>query len=325
MAMVYSGSRRPARRFFGIVGVASSLLALFWLMVWSRDDQHLPAAAETSINYGSMSNEPSIDWDKTFVPKEHFSSTTRFLFIAGLGGVGHHGWLAALKKGEVCRSAYDAEKALKELWFGKDTLADEFAQNFKDILASTKESIERSDQGGGVICLNVRLAGGHMFSYPESNDPKHHPNVYTLALLAEEVGVDLRIVVQHRHPAPQLVSLSVHRNFLPLPSQAHQMTNQAAMLNSQLSLIDPQFFVCAGFDSLGDLRYTVEEHVIGSMVTVPPHRLSTAIQEYYRANIDDPNLAWSEIAKQKDGQNLKIKILEMNAYYSHLKESICPK
>ena len=164
-----------------------------------------------------------------------------------------------------------------------------------------------------------------MFSYPENNSLKHHPNVYTLALLAEEVGVDLRILVLHRHPAPQLVSLSIHRNLFPLPNQAHQMTNQAALLNAQLDLIDPRFFVCTGFDSVKDLRTVIEEHIIGGMTTVPERKLSTAIDKHYRGNIDDPDVAWAEISDHMDGKKLKPKIMEMDAYYSHLKDAICPR
>ena len=291
-------------------------MATFWVMVIQVPSD--PADNEHHLK--RTPNVPSPQWNNNYVPKNQYSSTTRFLFVAGLGGVGHHGWLAILKKGEVCRSAYDAELALKELWFGKDLLADDYAQEVKRILASTKESV-----GGGLICLNVRLSGGHMFSYPDNNSLKHHPNVYTLALLAEQVGVDLRILVQHRHPAPQLVSLSIHRNFLPLPAQAHQMTNQGALLNAQLDLIDPNFFVCSGFDSVKDLKTVIEEHVIGGMTTVPEHKLSTAIDEHYRGYIDDPDMAWTEIMEQIDSQKLKVKVLEMDAYYSHLKDTICQR
>jgi len=285
----------------------------------------------------------SVEWNQTsFVPKQQFSTTTRFLFVAGLGGTGHHGWLAVLKKSGVCRGSFKAEQALKELWMGQDLRADDHAARVQEILTQTKEYVERrtTSGSGGIVCLNAVLPGGHLFSYPENNSPRHHPNVYTLARLAEEVGIDLRLVVLHRHPAPQLVSLSVHRQFLALPGQAHQMTNQGALLNAELLLLDPQFYVCAGFDAVWDLRHVIAEHVAGGMVTttatttdagvVPsPDEannsllLSKSIKEHYRARMDDPRQAWSEIHKFKDGQKIQIKLVEMHAYYSYLKDIVC--
>ena len=83
-----------------------------------------------------------------------------------------------------------------------------------------------------------------MLSYPTSNNVIHHPNIYTLIQVANDISstisstttkeeeeendtsykIDVRLLVVHREPTTQLVSLSINREFLPLDLESIQMS-----------------------------------------------------------------------------------------------------
>jgi len=89
-------------------------------------------------------------------------------------------------------------------------------------------------------------------SYPNFGGPSkplHHPDMQTLAMLAEQARVDLRILVVSRDARDTLVSTSVHRlgEFPPWHEEAAVLGNAAAALAAELALVDPRFLVCARF------------------------------------------------------------------------------
>ena len=315
-------------------------LCLGAFVVWQKTDPVLldPAAVQNASNQKrpkilkGNSNRPSVAVSKTT-----YSNKVRFVFFAGLGGTGHHGWKQTLEASRLCQPPSKAiGKALHDFWWDRDEHADTHARTLGKLLkmlaAQEPAEGESSSPSSKLYCLNC-LAYGSMMSYPNFNDPTHHPNVLTLAHVAELARVDLRIVVLHRHPTNQLVSLCLHRTFLPLAEESHQMANQAAFLNAQLEQIDPQFFLCVGYDQVLFHRSAIQEFVTGGLSLSVGYNennhnnttmtLSQALQAEYKPRTDDPAVALQEILAQENGQEIRIKIEEMEIYYQHLKNVIC--
>jgi hypothetical protein len=240
------------------------------------------------------------------VPKVHTSNKARFLFVAALGGTGHHGWHQVLQDG-VCERALEAENAMRSLWFGINNQADHNAALLQFALQQAAANATAST----LYCLN--LVGGSMLSYPNGNNPRHHPNVFSLAVIAERAQVDLRVLVLHRHPAPQLVSLSIHRHFMDLAAEAQQMATQGAVLNGQLQSIDPSFYHCSGFSSL-DVQ-AINTHILGGMGFGDV--LKRSVERNYRISVDNVTAAMKEMSEHET-TGIDIKIDEMVVKYQQL-------
>jgi hypothetical protein len=322
------------------VGAGLSFFVVgFVIADWNQLDEKVKApATEKSVSFLSEGVAPAcaIAANLTMrtthaVTKKTYSNRVRFIFIAGMGGTGHHGWDMVLTEGNVCVRSVRLERAIRNLWWGNDVAADRFAERVgKCLVALTTQAMR--GKGSVVYCLN---AIGHprlMYSYPNSNSPRHHPNVYSLAKIAEEVKVDLRIIVIHRAPAPQLVSLSINRNFLSLPEEAHQMSNQGALINSQLHAIDPRFFVCVGHTDVVSERKMLQHHLFGEMMFASWNNnsdistiLSSAILKHYHAKDDNIAEKLKTIRNQSDGGMIQTKLDEMEVYYNYLVKELCPR
>ena len=89
-------------------------------------------------------------------------------------------------------------------------------------------------------------------NYPGPDKALHIPDVRLLAKLAEQAGLDLRILVLVRKADEILRSTVYHRNFGTESRQASILGLAAATLTSQLQLIDPRFFVCVNMSQSHD-------------------------------------------------------------------------
>lgn len=109
-----------------------------------------------------------------------------------------------------------------------------------------------------MVLLNT-LAGERMMSYPTGNGPMKvlmTPDIRILAKLAEEAGVDLRVIVLSRGYGDIFRSTRIHRHFGSNDVvQTKDLTVNAAMLASQVQLIDPAFVMCVRYNDLGDLGW----------------------------------------------------------------------
>merc|ERR1719263_332019 len=114
---------------------------------------------------------------------------------------------------KACITHPAAETSLRQLWYGDDGSVDLF---YDQLVAALRETTEHHVRTGTkqLYCLNI--IQGSMLSYPDRNSKRHHPDLVSLANAASDASADLRIIVMHRDPAPMLVSLSLHRNLLPL-------------------------------------------------------------------------------------------------------------
>lgn len=94
-----------------------------------------------------------------------------------------------------------------------------------------------------------------MMSYPNfggSLKPVRHPDVALLATLAEDAGVDLRVVAIIRDPVKVMVSTTVNRHFNGFALQVRILRDNQMVMLQQLREIDPRFFVCHDYD--GDIK-----------------------------------------------------------------------
>lgn len=216
----------------------------------------------------------------------------RFVFFAGLGGSGHHGWQAVMQGEKLCEQHVQAETHLRNLWYGEDSLADVSYTLLKNEFVST---VQRTKDKAKLYCLNVMVET--MMSYPDQNSKIHHPDLISLTRAAAETAVDLRIVVMHRDPAPSLVSLSLHRGFISAPEEAQQMGNQAAILSAQLQSIDSSFYMCTAYTDVYDQAETLAQWLVGDFDYIPVGLFSLAIRKHYRDAIDDVKGAHLEIGR----------------------------
>lgn len=91
-----------------------------------------------------------------------------------------------------------------------------------------------------------------MMSYPNYGGPNkaiRHPDVHLLARLAEEAGVDLRVVVIIRDPTSVMVSTTINRQFNKFHVQLRMLADNQAVLLQQLREIDRRFWACHDFDA----------------------------------------------------------------------------
>ena len=163
--------------------------------------------------------------------KKTVDAPARFLFIAGLEGSGHHSlsnmFAMCVRRRVLCRH----DRELGQLLHGNRSHPTGIfvygRQAAADIAALRKRFFARlqhlrdapRDRGAPVLyLLNVNADGATipdagMMSYPNFGPPDkvlHHPDMQTLATMAEAAGADLRVLVVLRGARETLVSTSVH-------------------------------------------------------------------------------------------------------------------
>ena len=100
-----------------------------------------------------------------------------------------------------------------------------------------------------------------------------HPDLRALARVAEEAGIDLRVLVLSRDAFDIALSTKVHRSLDRTDSkadsvyQAQVLSQNAAALAAQLKLIDPAFTMCLPYTSLGDAEWWSQQRCRGGHAT----------------------------------------------------------
>jgi len=245
---------------------------------------------QTRISATDMMDESRVELPSIYQPVQRPSTNNfaRFVFFAGLGGTGHHGWHATMAHSGACTTHPEAESRMRKLWYGDDGSVDLY---YDQLVAELRKTTEHHVKTGTkqLYCLNT--IKGSMLSYPDCNSKRHHPDLVSLARAAADADADLRVVVLHRDPAPMLVSLSLHRELLPLAEEAQQMGNQAAILYAQLASIDPQLFLCAPFTGVVQRADQISNFVVGGL----GESFADAIREHYLSKDDDVAAAREKI------------------------------
>ncbi|KAL3932426.1 MAG: hypothetical protein SGPRY_000712 [Prymnesium sp.] len=199
---------------------------------------------------------------------------TRFVFVAGLEGTGHHAvgamWRAC---GAIC--THD-QQLTSMLWNGKEQaksamlvgtvvaedvsardVAEDYEHRRKAFISRLR--LVRRKHPGKLVLLNcfktdLIVQTGEM-SYPNfggEDRPIHNPNLIVIAELAALAGVELRILVLDRPARELLISTSVHRKFGSIPRQAAILATSAAVLAAQLGQVDVALYQCVPYRQLGD-------------------------------------------------------------------------
>jgi len=233
-------------------------------------------------------------WERPLLPKRVHSDRWRLLFLAGLEGTGHHLWVSLLQacgKTGPCAADHNLSKQLwsrattSGLWSFETKLYgakhgrkfweykppdEQWLSGFQQAEGEVRQSLRRIGQSGtsGLLVANDLVSeevrnkewGLGMMSYPNFGGPLklfRTPDVRLLAGLAEDEGVDLRVLVLHR-PAAALLHSTVGRGFSTWDPQAVVLEHNAQALLAQLQSLDPAFFLCTDYDRLPELPEGLE-------------------------------------------------------------------
>jgi hypothetical protein len=207
----------------------------------------------------------------------------RMVVVAGLDGAGHE-LLTALFK--ACVSAtkdskdfacqFDAN--MQKIFFeknkkdGKTEMAGLFLAHNKVSKFRTAAGMKMAELASGqrddgqeesfkgsilhVVGLSLEPGAGTM-TYPmgEKDRAAFHPDMWMLAQLAEENGMDLRILVllrdaQDTMDASLAESTFAYENMPKPPEEPRNLVNNADVLYSQLDKIDKKFYTCVDYEKL---------------------------------------------------------------------------
>jgi hypothetical protein len=275
--------------------------------------------ADATLLLSRSRGAESLKLPRIYQPVKRLSTNNfaRFVFFAGLGGTGHHGWQTTMKQSGACTLHPDIDTSIRGLWYGSDDEADVFYHQ----LVMQLRNVTQHHVGTNVsqlYCLNV-LSGVSMLSYPDRNSQLHHPDLVSLTNAAADAEADLRVVVMHRDPAPMLVSLSLHRNLLELAEEAQQMANQAAILHSQLASIDPQYFLCVPFAGTVARADQISDFVVGGL----GKSIAEEIREHYLEKKDDVEAAQLQITDHS--KHIATKIKTLDAFHGLILQSCFPR
>ncbi|CAM9772545.1 unnamed protein product [Discosporangium mesarthrocarpum] len=220
-----------------------------------------------------LHRETSHSRDQSTVRKKTYSDNLRLVFYAGLEGTGHHMFRSLMRpcvQEGFCESrcmlsaalfpgmgySHDVEHfedAIDQLGKGLDEL-----RSYEEELAKRQEQNE--NERSVIIplntfnCNNEGVRTGEM-SFPNfggGDKAIKHVNMRVLAALAEEKGVDLRIVYLQRDSAEILRSTVLHRNFADYMREARILLLNAEAMFTAFHLIDPAFVECFQYAELGE-------------------------------------------------------------------------
>jgi len=216
----------------------------------------------------------------------------RVVFLAGLEGSGHHLWVPLFRAcGATGQCTSDADlsrhlwnnRAMAGLWSFETKLykprmqagrweythPDKLWNNgFKREEQEVRKALHRISQSSapGLVfannfepAFNQRFLMG-MMSYPNFGEPLKifkTPDVRLLAELAEDEGVDFRVLFLHRSAAEMLKS-TTGRNFGGWDFEAVVLEQNAQALRAQLQLLDPAFVLCLDYDRMPELPAGLE-------------------------------------------------------------------
>eukprot|EP00438_Fugacium_kawagutii_P023297 Skav226234 [mRNA] locus=scaffold1218:411728:412411:- [translate_table: standard] len=126
----------------------------------------------------------------------------------------------------------------------QDLVRSSSATQIKKLMVDANRSLSNHS----IVALNVVCEpGSGMMSYPNFGGPSRAiqtPDVRALARLAEDAGVDLRIVLMLRDPQ-KVVNSGLRRRFEgDFLHALKRYTSIFAFLKTQLDLLDPSFIKC---------------------------------------------------------------------------------
>ncbi|CAM9871547.1 unnamed protein product [Scytosiphon promiscuus] len=197
--------------------------------------------------------------------KTVFSDKMRVIFLVGLEGVGHHYLRLALSEASQKLPNLIQEASACNCSWQSGTISQyiadlDLARQQMQSFAQVKEGLQ---EGQAKLVHFV-----HCVSYPYSGGV-HKVFQYTdlrmLADLAEEGGVDFRVVYLRRSAGDMVVADTVHRQFANHLDDGAESSSEEqfvwylkvlfadmGVMHSLLSELDPAFVVCHDYSALGN-------------------------------------------------------------------------
>lgn len=201
------------------------------------------------------------DWAGV-VKKRVSDGKTTLVFVAGLEGVGHH-MFAKLGAKHTVRGLYDSltNYLCDVAW---SDVSEELYSEARARLVRSMEALKTTkdfSDGSRVFFLNTVFSekAVNMYSYPWGGPRCYlkrfarvicNIDTIELAQMAEEAGVDFRIVVLRRSIGAAVVSASLHRPYGTLVSEARMLIQSWALLKTGLTSIDPNFSLEISYEDL---------------------------------------------------------------------------
>eukprot|EP01036_Dinobryon_divergens_P028578 gene28578-37542_t len=204
--------------------------------------------------------------------KKTVYNNTRVLIVAGLEGTGHHAISAMLgicrrKRPQFCEA--DKELSDKLMLWERSRLAVHGLFGSSDTSESLKisadvrsylQNLGNNRSGNHLIYVGNDVSSENgMFSYPSFTGrfkSLDHPDIYQLAILAEQANIDLRILVLQRNAVSILKSVERRHFGTKEGEEPKILIDNAAALHAQLALLDRRFFFCLDYELLAEIKST---------------------------------------------------------------------
>ena len=190
------------------------------------------------------------------------SSRTTLVFVAGLEGVGHH-MFARLGARHTVRELYDAltNYLCDAAW--NDRSEQLYAPARERLVEAMRRLTTAPNlyDGSRVFFLNTVFVekAVNMYSYPWGGPRCYlkrfarvicNIDTIEIAKMANEAGVDLRIVVLKRSIGAAVVSASLHRPYGTVVSETRMLIQSWALLREGINALDPKFTMEITYEEL---------------------------------------------------------------------------
>ena len=214
------------------------------------------------------------------VEKKSFDNRRRVVFFAGLESASTFEYLVPTLFSIMSPISTWRESLSDLLWLNRDSMfpMGDINQNdqlcpHRSLLRALRTWKDSAHQKDELIFLNaahnISVRRNGYMSFPQNSGGHsralHKPDLSLLASLAEEVGVDLRIVVIHRSATAILEEidalkrlekkerLGYYNHYGKAVEEVAVLADAAASLGMQLSSLDAAFIYCADFEELSSL------------------------------------------------------------------------
>lgn len=198
------------------------------------------------------------------IAKNFGDGKSRLLFVAGLEGTGHHAWQDMFQEcidANHCEVHVNLTHSLMQFDPVKLTVHGLFGAEDTHMNAAQIDTVFHIMKSLAVgtgdrlylvgLCFVKRSA---MLSYPNYNGINKaldHPDISTLAALAELAGLDFRVLVLQR--SAQEILASTRRRDIGGVDEPKVLVDNAAALYTQMKLIDRAFYHCVHYRELGKM------------------------------------------------------------------------
>jgi hypothetical protein len=198
-----------------------------------------------------------------------YSLNGTYLFLAGLGGTGHHYYQHALRHCPYCADVPQLRYLLYYWWFKVESGdQNSFDYKMKDIYSQIRKQLLTPRPTNSVSCLNtyVSRATG-MLSYPNQAHRTRYPQIDKLASLMVNFDAKLIVVVLLRNTLGIYHSIvnRFNNSFVESWGDADEkypvaaaLTNQAKVLKLQLQGLSRSQYACIQYENTRATSYVID-------------------------------------------------------------------